>query len=100
MRTRGRFIIGRWTLWVGRFPLVNFLLQLPRPTYGRGTGVDLGLGVTLGLAVGVALGLAVGVELGVTVGVGVDKGVPDAVGVGVGVGCGTPPTLRSTTIAL
>ena len=59
--------------------------KLLLPIYGRGTGVDLGLGVTCGLAVGVGLGVAVGVELGVTVGVGVDVGVPVAVGVGVGV---------------
>ena len=52
----------------------------------------------MGVAVGLGLGVGVSVALGLAVGVGV--GVVVAVGLGVGVGCGTPPTLRSSTMAL
>jgi len=92
---------------LGCFQTLTSSSQLLLPTYGRGAGVDLGLGVTPGLAVGVGLGVAVGVELGVTVGIGVDVGVTVAVGVaeavavavgvgegvavGVGVGVGVGP---------
>jgi hypothetical protein len=80
---------------------------------GVGLGVELGdiVGVEVGVPVGVAVAVDVGVDVGVIVAVGVaeavavavgvgDGGVPVAVAVGVGVGCGTPPTLRSSTIAL
>jgi hypothetical protein len=55
--------------------------------YGRGGGVERGLGVTVGVAVevGVVVGVTVGVCVAVAVGVEVGVSVWVAVGVGVGV---------------